>query len=51
MSTFWRHGDAYPVIGDYTPHILGKLLVWVFGGFVGNFLGYDRRPDSSKKTT
>ncbi|KAF8318261.1 hypothetical protein DL93DRAFT_444777 [Clavulina sp. PMI_390] len=44
MAVFWRNGDTYPAIGNNTPDILGKVLVWVFGGFVGDFLGFAPGP-------
>jgi len=49
LATFYRDGDSFPAFGDWTPDILSKLVVWIVGGFFGDFLGLAPAPDSSSK--
>lgn len=44
MATFYRDGDAFPAIADYVPEIVGKLMVWIIGGFFGDFLNLSPPP-------
>ncbi|KAF8309154.1 hypothetical protein DL93DRAFT_2170585 [Clavulina sp. PMI_390] len=40
LAICWRNGDTYVAVDNYSPDFIWKLLVWVGGGFVGNFLGF-----------
>jgi hypothetical protein len=44
MAALYRAGDAFPAFGEWSPHWLGKFLVFFIGGLLGEVFGLAPRP-------